>query len=130
MKVSCRASGRTVVLIAGIRHQYWTETRLELPRMNSSRFELWQCHERHIRHSTRRRIGTAVGSLRVSGERSSFGEEFRFRTTEESLKFPGERVHLAPRSRAVTTRFVSSVVLKKRTAKSDPKERSLWHLRR
>ena len=108
MKVSCRASGRTVVLIAGIRHQYWTETRLELPRMNSSRFELWQCHERHIRHSTRRRIGTAVGSLRVSGE----GEEFRFRTTEESLKFPGERVHLASRSRAMATRFVSSVVLK------------------
>ena len=126
MKVSCRASGRTVVLIAGIRHQYWTETRLELPRMNPSRFELWQCHERRIRHSTRRRIGTAVGSLRVSGE----GEEFRFRTTEESLKFPGERVHLASRSRAMTTRFVSSVVLKKRAAKSDPKERSLWHLRR
>ena len=75
MKVSCRASGRTVVLIAGIRHQ-------------------------------------------------------RFRTTEESLKFPGERVHLASRSRAMTTRLVSSVVLKKRTAKSDPKERSLWHLRR
>ena len=66
MKVSCRASGRTVVLIAGIRHQ-------------------------------------------------------RFRTTEESLKFPGERVHLASRSRAMTIRFVSSVVLKSGQRNQIPK---------
>jgi hypothetical protein len=65
---------------------------LELPRISSSRFALWQCHERHICHSTRRRIGTAVGSLRGSGEEVHFGEKFRFRSTEELLKLPEERV--------------------------------------